>query len=227
MAKRLTDKQKKEILKGFKQGKNVNFLSETFNCNKLTIIRNLKKSLGEDKYKECLSKSSYLEENLIAEEDILKEDLTVAPDNTCLRNDSKKVVEIKENLIENDFNPVSSFLEIPPLTYEIDNAPQKDLSSVPICEIDFPKIVYMIVDKNIELETKYLKDYPAWDFLSKDELDRKTIEIHNDLKIAKRLCRKDQKVIKVPNTNVFKIVAPILLSRGISRIISADNLIAL
>ena len=30
----------------------------------------------------------------------------------------------------------------------------------------------MIVDKKIELEIKYLKDYPNWHFLSKDELKR-------------------------------------------------------
>ena len=48
-----------------------------------------------------------------------------------------------------------------------------------------------------------------------------------DLKSAKKTCTKDQKVIKVPNTNVFKIVAPILITRGISRIISNDRLIAL
>ena len=54
-----------------------------------------------------------------------------------------------------------------------------------------------------------------------------TIEIFLDMKTAKRFCKKDQKVIKVPNTDVFKKVAPILLSRGISRIVSADKLIAL
>ena len=85
----------------------------------------------------------------------------------------------------------------------------------------------MIVDKNIELETKYLKDYPDWDFLSQDELNRKTIQIYEDIKNAKRFCKKDQKVIKVPNTNVFRIVAPLLLSRGISRIVTSDKLIAL
>jgi len=85
----------------------------------------------------------------------------------------------------------------------------------------------MVVDKNIELKTKYLKEYPDWQFLSKDELNRKTIEIHNDLKTAKMFCNKEQKVIKVPNTDVFKIVAPILVSRGISRIVNADKLIAL
>ena len=60
----------------------------------------------------------------------------------------------------------SHFVEITPLDYEIENSPQKDLSSVPISEIDFPKVVYMIVDKKIELEIKYLKDYPEWQFLT-------------------------------------------------------------
>ena len=84
-----------------------------------------------------------------------------------------------------------------------------------------------MLKKKIELETKYLKEYPEWQFLSNDELNRKTIQIHFDLKNAKRLCNKEQKVIKVPNTNVFKIVAPLLLTRGITRIVSEDTLIAL
>ncbi len=121
----------------------------------------------------------------------------------------------------------SSFMEIAPLNCEIDNVPQKDLTSIPLSEIDFPKVVFMIVDSKIELETKYLKDYPDWQFLSQNELSRKTIEIFFDLKIAKKFCNKEQKVIKVPNTDVFRIVTPLLLSRGISRIVSPDKLIAL
>ncbi len=35
----------------------------------------------------------------------------------------------------------------------------------------------MVVDKKIELEVKYLKDYPNWQYLSNEELNRKTIEI--------------------------------------------------
>ena len=34
--------------------------------------------------------------------------------------------------------------------------------SVAISKIEFPKIVYMIVNKNIEVEIKLLKDYPEW-----------------------------------------------------------------
>ena len=58
-----------------------------------------------------------------------------------------------------------------------------------------------------------------------DEVEK--CNIFEDLKKAKRICTKDQKVIKVPNTNVFRIVAPLLVSRGISRIVTEDKLIAL
>ena len=118
-------------------------------------------------------------------------------------------------------------MEIAPLDCDVDNSLQKDFSSVPISEINLPKIVYMIVDKKIELEIKSLNDYPAWHYLSKDELKRNIIEIFNDVKIAKRFCNKEQKVIKVPNSGILKLVAPILISKGISRIINGDQLIAL
>ena len=85
----------------------------------------------------------------------------------------------------------------------------------------------MVVNEKIDLETKFLKEYPEWQFLAENELNRKTLEIFIDLKNAKRFCKSNQKVIKVPNTDVFKIVAPMLLSRGISRIVYEKNLIAL
>ena len=113
------------------------------------------------------------------------------------------------------------------MNFEIEHEPQKDLSSVSICDFNFPNVVYMVVDKKIELEIKYLNEFPQWQFLSEKELNRKTIAIYDDLKIAKRFCNKEQKVIKVPNTNVFKIVAPILLNKGITRIVNDDKLIAL
>ena len=118
-------------------------------------------------------------------------------------------------------------MELVPIDLDIDNSTRKDCSSIPIEEIDFPEIVYMIVDKKIELEIKLLKDYPEWHFLPEEDLQYKTIEIYFDLKVAKRDCKKDQKVIKVPNPNVFKIASKIITSRGITRIICDKQLISL
>ena len=227
MAKRLTENQKKEIILSFKDGNSIDFISNEFNCTKLTIIRNLKTRLGDLIYKKLLKTNKNSIKKNSPEQNEKKQDLN-QHNNLDVHND---VIQEIDNSVEianeGDFYQTSSFLEISPLDYDIENSSRKELSSVPISEVDFPKIVYMIVDKNIELEIKLLKDFPEWRFLPIDDLNRKTIEIYLDLKIAKRLCNKEQKVIKVPNTNVFKISAPLLLSKGISRIVSADKLIAL
>ena len=214
MAKRLSGKNKEEIIKLFIDGETVENLAIKFNCAKLTISRNLKKEIGEKRFKELTNRSNHLHSQSNNEQKNINIDKSL---------NEQAFVENKNE----EFTKINEFMEIAPLDYEIDSVEQKDLSSVPISEIDFPKIVYMIVDKKIELEVKYLRDFPTWEFLSKEELNRKTIQIFNELKDAKRFCTKDQKVIKVPNTEVFRIVAPILLSKGISRIINEEKLIAL
>ena len=227
MARRLTEEQIEEIIKCFENGTNIDLLSKKFNCTKLTVIRNLKKNLGELKYINLLNKNKSLKgklkTNKIQSSNLLKTNI----DNADLIKDSNDPKVLNENITASNFDPYDSFLEIAPLDYEIDNSSRKELTSVPISEVDFPKVVYMIVDKKIELEIKLLKDFPKWDFLPNNDLKRKTIEIFFDLNLAKRSCDKEQKVLKVPNTDVFRIAAPILLEKGISRIVCPENLIAL
>ena len=228
MAKRLTEIQKKIIINDFVNGVTVDQLAMNFSCTKVTIVRTLKKNLSLSKYDSILKRKETSQINL--SERIVTSDELVAnkEENDDLRNEERNLVENRSEEVDNyESYSDTTFMEIAPLDYEINNETQKDLSSVSISEIDFPKIVYMIVDSKIELEIKSLGDYPNWQFLSQDELKRKTIEIYFDLKIAKKFCRREQKVIKVPNTDVFRVVSPILISRGISRIVCPDKLIAL
>ena len=205
------------MIDGFTNGETLDQLSEKYQITKITITRYLKKEIDIKTFKKIVDKN-------------------------CKKNKDKPKVDFKKSLkYKSDINHEvfdekssvdasliqPSFVEIAPLNYVIDNDKQKDLSSVSISETVLPKVVYMIVDKKIELETKLLKDYSDWQFLSQSELNRKTIEIYFDIIIAKRFCNKEQKVIKVPNTKVFSIVAPLLVSRGISRIVCPDKLIAL
>lgn len=213
MPKKLLESQKKEIVDGFVNGFSIEELSEKFNCTKVTITRHLKKGINEETFKSLLKKNNKNNIKLNIEKKITSQDYL-----NIQNSEEDKTLEFFE---------ASSFTEISPLNFDIDNEPQKDLSSISITKIDLPKIVYLIVDNKIELQTKLLKDYPDWQFLSQNELNRSTIEIFFDIKFAKRFCTKEQKVIKVPNPNVFKIVAPILVSKGISRIVCPDKLIAL
>ncbi len=211
MANKLSELQKKEIKELFAKGNSITELANLFQFSTQTITRQLKLMFNRDQFNN-LKKISAKNKNLK-----LSDKKFVGEEN----------VETNIDLNVNESSQEQTFFEVIPLLNEANLEQQKDLTSVPIADVNFPKIVYMIVDKKIELEIKFLKDYPEWDFLSNDDLNRKTIEIFFDLKIAKRLCNKEQKVIKVPNTDVFKMVAPILLSRGISRIVSNDKLIAL
>ena len=214
MPKKVSEVQKKEMIDIFVNGGTIKELSEKFNCTESTITRHLKKGVNGKLFKSTLEKNNQKEIEFDYRKDLNLE-------NSLVKKNSAEKLN-KSELFED-----SSFVELTPLNFEIDNQIQKDLSSISISETIFPKIVYMIVDKKIELITKLLRDYPDWQFLSGNELNRKTIEIFFDIQVAKRFCSKEQKVIKVPNTNVFKIVAPVLLSRGISRIVCPDKLISL
>ncbi len=210
MAKRLSIQKKKEILNLFIHSKfSIDELSNKFECTKQTIIRNLKKELGNEKYQEII----YLG----------KSKNNSQPSNEDMQFEGSQNNSISVNVEEVGFD----FVELTPLDYEIENAPRKEISSISIEDVELPNIVYMVVNKNIELEIKLLGDYPDWEFLPSEDLKRKTLEIYFDLKSAKRACTREQKVIKVPNTDVFRIASPILVSRGITRIVSTENLIAL
>ena len=216
MPKKLSESQKKEMINSFSNGISIDQLSDRYKITKITITRHLKKEIDEKQFKRIIEKNN---KNKSESKNEFNKKL----------DDLSNTQKVSHDEISNDivsFNQ-SEFIEITPLDYEISSEVQKDLSSVSINEIELPKIVYMVVDNKIELETKLLRDYPDWQFLPQSDLNRKTIEVYFDAKEAKRFCSKEQKVIKVPNTKVFIIVAPILISKGISRIVCPDKLIAL
>lgn len=232
MSRKVTEYQKKEIVKMFDNGTNIKDISKELNFTIQTITRQLKLLLGEDLYLEKKKtftekcKSKELKNNAI--------DRNQASD----INISKKVEFFSGNNINNNeqfaadhigehFSSDPLFVELTPINHNFDEDLRKEISTTPLKSFDFPSIVYMVIDKETELETKLLKEYPDWQFLPKEDLDRESIELFLDIKKAKRICKKEQKVLKVPNTDVFKIVAPILLSRGISRIVLHDTLISL
>ncbi len=225
LAKRLSTAQKGLISQKFLNGEDLDALANEFGYTKLTIARNLKQRLGEDEYNQLIkvnknnqvkgTKSKKI--NLIKNEEKKYDSINNTHQNKDLKLENKDVFLIDS----------SDFLEIAPLEYDINDSLRKDLSSIPIDDMDFPKMVYMIINNKTELEPKLLNEYPEWHFLPEEDLKRKTIEIYSELKNAKRYCKKEQKVIKVPNTRVFKIASKIIKAKGISRIISDKQLIAL
>ena len=220
MVKKVSKIQKEKILEDFLNGKKIKDISTEFDFSISTITRQLKNLVGADKFLQIKEREKNNNENNISENN-LNRDSAKYLSNNIIENS-------EDNLINDSIFPIdNNFFEIAPLTDGVELEMQRDITSIPLNDVEFPKMLYMLVNEKTELEVKLLKDFPEWQFLPQEDLDRRTIQIFYDIKIAKRLCNKKQKVIKIPNTNVFSIVAPILLNRGITRIVSEEKLIAL
>ena len=203
MAKKVSEIEKNEILMAFKKGLSIKELSLKYQFSIATISRHLKNNLGSSLF----AKIKNREKNKVSNNPSLK----------------KEIINNTEDVEKNE----QSFFEIVPLSENLQFETQKDISSIPLKDVIFPDVVYMIIDKKIELEIKLLKDYGEWQFLSEDDLQRKSIRIFSDQRKAKKICSHTQKLIKVPNSKVFALVANRLISQGISRIIFDELLIAL
>ena len=210
MPKKVSDSEKEKIVESFLKGSSVREISKEYNFSQITINRQLKLILGVNKFDEIKELNS-------------KQNKNASKIKSFNYDEEKTLNQGKESLDQTE----ETFFELVPILDGIELEKQKDLSSQPLKDSNLPQIVYMLVDKKIELIPKSLGDYPQWRFLPEEDLNRKTIEIFSDIKNAKRDCKKDEKVIKVPNPNIFNLVAPILVAKGITRIIIEDNLISL
>ena len=216
MIKKVSASQKEEISSLFVNGVKISEISQKFGFSSSTITRQLQKYFGKERFLEIKNFKKNVQDNRNIHKS--KAEIILEKNNPLSQ---------EETSLENNLREVSSFFEIPPLDQDIEFDLQKEISSIHISEVSLPQMVYMIVSKNIELESRSLYEFPEWSFLPQEDLNRKVIKIYAELKNAKRECKKDQKVIKVPNSNVFGIASSFLLAKGISRIISETQLISL
>ncbi len=210
MSKRVSNLQKKEILNLFINGIDLDQIAEMYNFSLATIVRQLKNMIGVDEYKA----HRYRKRDLLKDENII-----------IKNNLSKEEDTTNTDLEHNNFE--EKFIEVIPIINGLDLDNQKELASEPIIDAELPEVVYLIVDKKIELVPKLLKDYPKWSYMPEEDLKRITLEIFADPKHAKKFCSKNEKTIKIPNSKVFIMASKSLKSKGISRIIFNNMLFSL
>mgnify|MGYP001195138448 CR=1 FL=1 len=129
---------------------------------------------------------------------------------------------------ENNKSFDNNFEEIEPLVSSISLDQEKHEKDFKILNFEsLPESVYMIVDKKVELDLQTISDMPEWGFLPENELKRTAIVLFSNQRTAKRICSRNQRVIKIPNTNVFNLSKSYLISKGITRLILEDSIIGL
>ena len=110
MPKRLSEKQKNEILKSFSDGYSLDQLSEKFQVTKLTISNNLKKKLGDEEYKRIIkNKKLTMASSSKVEDETLDK-------NTKYKNNQSIEDNYSNKHLNDKFFFDSQFVEITPLS---------------------------------------------------------------------------------------------------------------
>jgi len=141
---------------------------------------------------------------------------------------SDDLINKNHNMDENNPTFDNKFEEIAPLLSSFDFDLNNKKSDFEILNYEsLPESVYMIVDKKVELDLQPISGLPEWSFLPENELQRNAILLFPNQRSAKRICSRNQRVIKIPNTSIFKLSKPYLISKGITRLILEDSIIGL
>ncbi len=255
VAKRLTKSQKIEILEGYRAGKTSQELADEFKCSTNTVNRTVKSLTTDEEYnamKKIKTKESDLKKKdqfsinpIVNQEQKLnalntqnppieslasahKESDSPASEGESHDNQVNNLSTPPLNIESSDNENANNFEEIVPLdtTFTFEEEKQK-ISCQSLKDESLPEVVYMLVDKKVEIEEKTIAELTDWNFLPQSEKERNAILLFINQRSAKRNCNRNQRVIKVPNTNIFKLLSSYLIEKGITRLILEDSLISI
>jgi hypothetical protein len=96
----------------------------------------------------------------------------------------------------------------------------QQLTVRPLIEATLARICYLVVDRAAELIAPPLRDFGDLGMMSQDEAAIRTLPIFDNHRVAKRFANvRTQRVIKVPDSQIFYKVARHLQAKGINRLL--------
>ena len=119
------------------------------------------------------------------------------------------------------------FHEIAVLPVDLPEVTTQQVVCRPFASELVPDSVYMLVDKTVELDPRPLSEFPELGFIDPSEQERQALCLYASPRAAKRQCGRSQRVIKVPDTQVFEQTSSYLLARGITHLVVEGSLFAL
>ena len=124
-------------------------------------------------------------------------------------------------------DPGDVFHEVAVLAVDLPQVSREQISCLPFAAGVLPESVYMLVDKTVELDPRPLSEFPELGVADPSELSRQALCLYASPRTAKRQCGRSQRVIKVPDTQVFERTTRHLVARGITRLVMEGALYSL
>jgi hypothetical protein len=125
---------------------------------------------------------------------------------------------------DGDDSEGQTFVPVPLLEVVDDHT---EIRPLPLTAADLRGSAWMLVDKTVELQARPLSEFTELGRLPAEEQDRQALMVFVNPRQAKRHCGRTQRVIKIPDPEVFSRTAPYLLAQGISRVVIEGALFAL
>ena len=119
------------------------------------------------------------------------------------------------------------FHEIAVLPVDLPEVTTQQVVCRPFASELVPDSVYMLVDKTVELDPRPLSEFPELGFIDPSEQERQALCLYASPRAAKRQCGRSQRVIKVPDTQVFEQTSSYLLARDITHLVVEGSLFVL
>ena len=105
---------------------------------------------------------------------------------------------------------------------------RSQLQVTPLSQATLPRTCYIVIDKFAELIVRPLKDLAELGQIPGEEIQQRTLPIFDNHRVAKRFSnQRTQRVIKVPDSQVFYKTIGHLRSKGIARLLVDGNIYSL
>ena len=240
---RLTDSQKQELLTRYRQGESSAALADAFGCSANTVSRTVRSLLSAEEYsdlKASRARGSAVKPEPVSSEPV-ESDAVAAQATDEPADDSASALalddaddfgadepdDFSEEEPSGAFAGGEEFHEVAVLPLDLPQVNTQQLHCLPFEAGVLPDSVYMLVDKTVELDPRPLSEFPELGVAGPDELDHQALCLFTSPRTAKRQCGRSQRVIKVPDTQVFAITTRYLVARGITRLLVEGSLYAL
>lgn len=240
---RLTDSQKQELLTRYRQGESSAALADAFGCSANTVSRTVRSLLSAEEYsdlKASRARGSAVKPEPVSSEPV-ESDAVAAQATDEPVDDSASALalddaddfgadepdDFSEEEPSGAFAGGEEFHEVAVLPLDLPQVNTQQLHCLPFEAGVLPDSVYMLVDKTVELDPRPLSEFPELGVAGPDELDHQALCLFTSPRTAKRQCGRSQRVIKVPDTQVFAITTRYLVARGITRLLVEGSLYAL
>ncbi len=241
---RLTDSQKQELLVRYRAGESTAALAAFYGCSVNTVSRTVRTLLSPEDY-DALKAARARASMSTPQADCLE-----APELSEAQEDPEQLeaeetdgsvtlaLDDADDFGDDDADDVSDdepfdapsdgvFQEIAVLPVDLPQVSREQVSCRPFVTGILPDSVYMLVDKTVELDPRPLSEFPELGVVNPEELARQALCLYSSPRSAKRQCGRSQRVIKVPDTQVFERTSRHLLARGITRLVLEGALYSL